>query len=331
MRLCAAEGYSSRVGNELRKLKRGQARQEEAALGKNPPGSASGVVGGADSGAEVPSGVDLKGLLTRLGLPILALWIVFGMIAGYVDSTTTRGILIAVPAIATGLAIGVFVWARRQSQKAQGVASILREMQSSGDRGAALEKLESSFKKSDPAAIFAKAQVELQEDPRKALATLELINLNKVLAPIADEARSQRAMIHLMLGEVSPARQLVDNIEIKRHQDPKSRAMIASVMSEAWARSGLAKKAAETLDLFNPDDELYAQIRPQLWRARAYCCAYLSDTKGMRRALKKLLEQDVRLLGGFMMKKTHPLLQQEAKKLLEQSGQVPRKMVVQRR
>jgi hypothetical protein len=51
----------------------------------------------------------------------------------------------------------------------------------------------------------------------------------------------------------------------------------------------------------------------------------------MRRALRKLLEIDVRLLGGFMLKKTHPLLQREAKKLLEQSGQVPRKMQVQRR
>ncbi|MDX2052032.1 MAG: hypothetical protein SFV15_06555 [Polyangiaceae bacterium] len=316
------------MGNEGRKFRRGQARQEEAGSQKNPSIADSLP---PDVGAGGPAGVDLKGLVTRLGLPLIALWVVFGMVAAYVDSTTWRTVLIAVPAIATGLAIGVLVWARRQSQKAQGVASILREMQATGDRGAALEKLDSSFKKTDPAAIFAKAQLELQEDPRKALATLELINLNKVLGPIADEARSQRAMIHLMLGEVGPARQLVDNIDIKRHQDPKSRAMIASVMSEAWARSGNAKKASETLDLFDPDDDLYAQIRPQLWRARAYCGAYQNDLKGMRRALKKLLEQDVRLLGGFMIKKTHPLLQKEAKKMLEQSGQVPRKMMVQRR
>jgi hypothetical protein len=51
----------------------------------------------------------------------------------------------------------------------------------------------------------------------------------------------------------------------------------------------------------------------------------------MRRALRRLLEQDVRLLGGFLMKRTHPLLMKEAKKLLEQSGQVPRKMQIQRR
>jgi len=51
----------------------------------------------------------------------------------------------------------------------------------------------------------------------------------------------------------------------------------------------------------------------------------------MKRALKRLMSFDVRLLGGFMNKRTHPLLQKEAKRLVEQSGMVPRKMVVQRR
>ena len=87
----------------------------------------------------------------------------------------------------------------------------------------------------------------------------------------------------------------------------------------------------ETLSLFDPEEEAFEPIRPQLYRALAYTAAYASDMQGMRRALKKLLAQDVRLLGGFMTKKTHPLLQKEAKKMLEQSGQVPRKMVVQRR
>jgi hypothetical protein len=76
---------------------------------------------------------------------------------------------------------------------------------------------------------------------------------------------------------------------------------------------------------------LYAQLRPQLYRALAYGYAHTNDLKGMRRALKKLMAIDARLLGGFLMKRTHPLLQKEAKKLAEQSGAVPRKMVVQRR
>jgi transposase len=155
--------------------------------------------------------------------------------------------------------------------------------------------------------------------------------LNKVMAPVADEARGQRAMIHLTQGEVSQARQLADNIDLSRHQDARTRAMLASVVAEAWARSGDAKKANETLALYDPEEATYEQIKPQLYRAMAYAAAHESDLTGMRKALRKLLAIDVRLLGGFMMKKTHPLLQKEAKKMLEQSGQVPRKMVVQRR
>ena len=72
-------------------------------------------------------------------------------------------------------------------------------------------------------------------------------------------------------------------------------------------------------------------MRRNLYRALAYAYAHTNDLKGMKRALKRLMTFDVRLLGGFMTKRTHPLLQKEAKKLLEQSGQIPRKMLVQRR
>jgi uncharacterized ferredoxin-like protein len=227
--------------------------------------------------------------------------------------------------------VGVVIWALRQAKKAKGVAGILSKVETAEDRKAALEQIEQNYGKKDPTAVFAKAQLLMQEDPRQALTVLEQIDLAKVLSPVADEARAQRAMIHLLLGEATPARDLVDAIDLSRHQDAKARAMMASVIAEAWARTGQAKKAAETIELFNPDDPEFEQIAPQIHRARAYVYAQTGDVKGMRRSLRKLAEQDVRLLAGFMSKRTHPLLQKEAKKLLEQSGQVPRKMMVQRR
>jgi hypothetical protein len=162
------------------------------------------------------------------------------------------------------------------------------------------------------------------------LAVLEQIDLKKVMAAVADEARAQRAMIHLMLGDVTPARDLADGIDVSRHQDPKTRAMMSAVTAEAWARTGQAQRAQATLSIFDPEESALEPVKPQLYRARAYVAANVGDLNGMRRALRKLAEQDARLLGGFMMKKTHPLLQKEAKKMLEQSGQVPRKMIVQR-
>ena len=273
----------------------------------------------------------LRSLLVRLGLILGGVWILFGSIAGFVSSSTWSTVLIAVPGVLTIAAGGILIWTLRQAKTARGVASILSGVETDEDRKAALEKLSTDFKKGDTAAVFARAQLELQEDPKKALATLEAIDLNKVMAPVADEARGQRAMIHLTQGEVGPARQLADNIDLSRHQDARTRAMLASVKAEALARSGDAKKASEMLGLFDPEEASFEQLRPQLYRAMAYAAAHESDLSTMRRALRRLLAIDVRLLGGFMMKKTHPLLQKEARKMLEQSGQVPNTMVVQRR
>jgi hypothetical protein len=315
------------LARETRKLKRAQSNAPSA--------------GKAAREAQKPSlkrqdmpdpfaGGQLKSLLVRLGLILAGVWILFGSIAAFVSSPWNK-VVLGVPLLLTGVGVALLVWTMRQAKTAKGVHSILSGVETDEDRKAALQKLSTDFKKGDTAAVFARAQLELQEDPKKALATLETIDLTKVMAPVADEARGQRAMIHLTQGEVSQARQLADNIDLSRHQDARTRAMLASVKAEAMARSGDAKKSLEMLNVFDFEDATFEQIRPQLYRAMAYAAAYESDMGGMRKALRKLLAVDVRLLGGFMMKKTHPLLQKEAKKMLEQSGQVPKKMVVQRR
>jgi hypothetical protein len=320
------------VAKEARKLQRQASRAEGASDTKAKKKALKQPVVAKPGEVPDPLGKDqLRSLALRLGIPIVGVWLVGLFIFGMSVSPVAKYLAIGLPAAVTIAAVGLVLWVVRQAKKARGVASILSKVETAEDRKAAIDELDASFKKKDPQAIFAKAQLELQEDPRKALATLELIDLGKVMAQVADEARAQRAMIHLMLGEVSPARQLVDNVDLSRHQEARTRAMLAAVVAEAWARSGQAKKAKETLDLFDPEDAAYEQLRPQLYRSQAYASAYMNDAKSMRRALKKLLDQDVRLLGSFMLKKTHPLLQKEVKKLLEQSGQVPRKMVVQRR
>jgi hypothetical protein len=311
------------VAKEARKL------QRSAGRGSVPPQSAAG----SGQNVEFPDPLapaQLKSLLLRVGLPLLGAWILGGLIAGVSQSNTVRGFALGIPAALTLAAVGLLFWTARQAKKLRGVAGILGSVETAQDRKAAIEKLDQGFKNNDPMALFAKAQLLLQEDPRAALGVLEQIDLNKVMASVADEARGQRAMIHLMLGEVTPARDLVDGIDLSRHQDAKTRAMLSSVTAEAWARSGQAQRAHTTLSIFDPEEEQLQQVRPQLYRAHAFVAASLGDTKAMRRALKKLADQDARLLAGFMMKKTHPMLQKEARKMLEQSGQMPRKMMIQR-
>jgi hypothetical protein len=106
--------------------------------------------------------------------------------------------------------------------------------------------------------------------------------------------------------------------------------MMSAVVAEAWGRSGQAKKAKDTLELFDPEDATFAEIRPQIWRAHAFVSAALQDTKQMRRALRKLAAENPQYLAIFLAKKVHPLLEREAKQMLVQSGAVPRKVKYQR-
>src|SRR5690606_25034358 len=123
------------------------------------------------------------------------------------------------------------------------------------------------------------------------------------MAPVADEARSQRAMIHLMLGEIDKARVLADKVDLSRHKEPKVRATLASVIAEAWARSGAARKAIELLEPFDPEDEVYADLKPQMYRSLAFAYAWANQTKKMKHVLRKMKGINVQLLMGFITKK----------------------------
>src|SRR5438046_2867330 len=83
---------------------------------------------------------------------------------------------------------------------------------------------------------------------RNALATREAVHPDKETPTIADQVRSLRATLHLTRGEPQEARALVDKLELGKAQDAKTRAMFATVAAEAWARTGQAKKAMETLE-----------------------------------------------------------------------------------
>jgi hypothetical protein len=274
----------------------------------------------------------LKSLGLRLGIPLLVAWGIALALNGWIPK--------AVAGVATLIVAGIVLWALRFATKSRKVAQIIQAADTPEARKEALAKLETGFKKDDTAAIFAKAQLQLQEDPRAALKTLEAINLAKVMAPIADEARTQRAMIHLLLGETDDARLLVDKVDMSRHKEPRTRATMASVVGEAWARSGQAKKAVDLLGTFDVEDEAYKELKPQLLRARAFAYAWASDTKQMRATLRRMSAINPQLLMGFITKKknpmgvnprgVHPALEKEAFEMVMKSGFVPRRMEFKR-
>ena len=279
----------------------------------------------ADGAPDKPP-VDFKKVFLRVGLVLAAVWIVAAVLAHW------SVIPLVVAGVLTLAAIGAGFWIVRYVNKSRELGAILRGAQDSVEgRHEALRKLETDYKKTDVQAAIARAQLEMQDDPRKALATLEAIDLAKQLGPVADQVRCTRASIHLQLGELTEAKALVDKMELGKQEDVKTRAMFAAVAAEAWGRTGQGKKAVELLEVFNPEDPELGEMRVQMWRARAFAYAGAGDMKGAGRALRKLADLNPQLLGMFIgAKKVHPMLQQEAKQILMRSGAVPRKMVRQR-
>ena len=240
---------------------------------------------------------------------------------------------IIVAAVLTVLAAAAAVWVVRYVNKSRELGALLRSAgETEEGRKDALKRLETDFKKGDVQATIARAQLEMQEDPRKALATLETVDLTRQMAPVADQVRCTRATIHLQLGELtgSPGARRQDGARQAAGRRRLARCSRRSP-AETWGRTGQGKKATELLDVFNPEDPELAEMRVQMWRARAFAYAGVGDMKGAGRALRKLAEMSPQLLGMFVgAKKVHPMLQQEARQLLMRSGAVPRKMVRQK-
>jgi hypothetical protein len=274
----------------------------------------------------------LRSLGLRVGIPLVLAWVIAFFIHGWIPKVVALVLTLVVG--------GIVVWALRYAKRSKAVAEIVKAADTPEARKEALEKLETDFKKGDTAAVFARAQLQMQEDPRAAQKTLETINLDKVMAPMADEARAQRAMIHLMYGETDEARTLVDKIDISRHKEHKSRATIAAVIGEAWARTGQAKKAVELLETIDTKDDTYAELRPQLLRARAFAYAWSNDTKQMKATLRRLGAINSQFLMGFVTKRknpggvpsrgVHPVLEKEAYEMVMRSGSIPRRMEMRR-
>lgn len=96
---------------------------------------------------------------------------------------------------------------------------------------------------------------------------------------------------------------------------------------EAWARTGQAKRAIEILELFDLNDATLADVKPGLLRSQVFAYGAMDDIKKARTAMHQLAKIDPRIVAGFAQKGVHPLLVQEAKKILERSGNLPRMTV----
>lgn len=254
---------------------------------------------------------------------VVVVWL---LAAGFASGLSTLIPYYVALGLTAVLGVGALL-VRRNLGKSEALGQLIAEGTdlSAEERASRIAKLEAQVEKGDIGSIIAKAQLQMQESPKEALETLEKVNLEKAAKVMANQVRAMRAMIHLNLGEVKSARELAEAINLEKTPDLKSRANLAGIVAEAWARSGNPIEASDLLDKYDPDDKDFSDVRVQLFRARAFASAHQNKLDRMRRALKQLEDLSPQLLAIFVgQKRVHPLLQQEAKKRLEKTGLIPK-------
>ncbi len=252
---------------------------------------------------------------------IIALVVIWLIALGFWSGLDSVIPLIIAAVITAAAAVGAFFVRRNMAQSAALGELIGDADLSPEERAARIAKIQSKVDKGDVSAIITKAQIQMHEDPRAALGTLESASLEKANKMLANQVRGMRAMIHLNHGEVQAARKLADEMPLDKTVDPKARANLAGIVAEAWARSGNPIEAGELVDKYDPNASNLADSKIQLWRAKAFISAHRNDLGGMRKAMKQLQEVSPQLLAIFVgQKRVHPLLVKEARKRLEKAG-----------
>lgn len=228
-----------------------------------------------------------------LGAGILAaLWLTAAM--------TGSKIVLGLMGVVTLAAAGGLVWVYRYVKKQRDVMSLLQSAQGSPEaRLAALAQLGGDDK--DPLRMIARAQLEAQDDPKKAIATLESLDLAKVPSTSQDDVRLLRAQLYLATGRLREAATMADGINLGSAPNAQAKVMVAAIVGEAWARTGKADKALVILDELKLDDPSLGQGAILARMAKVFAAFHGGKKDKARKELEVLMRMDVNYLGRFVM------------------------------
>ena len=284
---------------------------------KSPPAPAQAAALPADA-LDHPL-LSRNALLTAAGA-VGVLWLMAALLSSVV--------MAVLAGIVTVAAIAGYVWLRRTHARQRRVLDLLQSAQGSPEaRRAAVDSLTADDKgNKDVLNRIARAQLEMQDDPDRALTTLEGLDLAKVPAVAADEVRVVRAQIYLYKGRLPEARAMADDIHLKNAQTSASRAMMVAMVAEAWARTGKHEAAWDLLEPVDPHSPDLAQVKWPLLFARVFAAYHCGKKERCRRDLEALMGDDINLLGRFVMpgQKVHPELMKFAQAVVQTHPDVKR-------
>lgn len=248
-----------------------------------------------------------KNLGLALGI-LAALWLTAAM--------TGSKIVLAIMGVVTLAALGGLVWLYRLVTKQRQMVTLLQSAQGSPEaRKAALAQLQGDDK--DVLRMVARAQLESQDDPKKAIATLESLDLAKVPATSQDDVRVLRAQLYLATGRLREAANMADGINLGAAPNAQAKAMVTAIVGEAWARTGKADRALIILDELKVDDDEMGQAGILARMAKVFAAFHAGKKDRARKELEGLMKLDVNYLGRFVMPggAVHLELQQLAKQV----------------
>jgi hypothetical protein len=276
------------------------------------PESAPDPSASADPPAAPAAGYDKKRLIWIGGIAVV-MW-------AFAISTGSTVLMIIV-GVLTLLLLGVLAWAYRYIRKQRSLVSTLQgAAQSPEARRAALAQLAEGKDANSPTTLFARAQLAAAEDPKGALALIEKVELKAFPAAMQDDVALLKTQLFLSLGRTADARKSADFMNLDNPQRAQVRAMAATIVAEAWARTGKPKEALELLTTVEVPRKDAEQLGLQIRVARIFARFAANQRNQALTELNELASEDLNQLGRFVLPqfRVHPELQKLARRVLEQ-------------
>jgi outer membrane PBP1 activator LpoA protein len=258
------------------------------------------------------AGYDKKRLFWIAGIVVL-MW-AFAIYTGSLAVMIVVGVL-------TAIVLGVLFWAYRMIRKQRGLVSTLQGAQQSPEaRRAALATLAEGKDANTPTTLFARAQLLAADDPKAALALIEKVDMKSFQAAMQDDVALLKTQIYLSMGRTQDARKMADFMNLDNPDRVAVRAMAATIVAEAWARTGKPREALALLDTVVVPKKDEQQLGLQIRVARIFARFATNQRNQARLELVELADLDMNQLGRFVLPqfRVHPELVKLARQVLEQ-------------
>jgi hypothetical protein len=247
---------------------------------------------------------------------------------------TGSTVLLIIVSVLTALLAGVLIWAWRMIKKQRGMLSMLQGAAESPEaRKQAYDKLSADKDASSPVKLFARAQLVAAEDPKAALKLLEGKELKDFPAAMQDDVSLLKAQIYLGMGRKEDARKCADVMNLDNPERKEIRPLAASIVAEAWARTGKPKEALALIETIEYPKKDGDQIKLQARVAKVFAKFATNQRGAAKQEMESLADDDLNNLGRFVAPqfKVHPELQKLARQVYESHPSARRQIKVQKR